>query len=109
MKGLKVEHYDNVEDIIDELLSTMCGLETVYGIDNLEKNVEYVCGAVNTVKLGDEPNTLLHKHKNGWSEEVDQTETNYMHSTYYRKDKLEELIEKHLNRKFYNNDFLDLE
>ena len=110
MKGLNIRDYDDVEDIILEALDTLCGLSDIRcGIDELEKDVEYVCGTINIVKLGDTSNTLKHKNNGVWSEDIDQTESNYMYSTYYRVDQLQNLVEKHLTRKHYNNDFLTLE
>jgi len=106
---LTIRHYDEVNDILEEALDTLCGLTDVrYGIDNLEKDVEYVCGTINIVKLGDKPNTLKHKDDGVWSEDIDQSESNYMYATYYRAEQLQNLVENHLTRKFYNNDFLIL-
>jgi uncharacterized membrane-anchored protein len=110
MNGLTIEHYENVEDIICEALDALCGITDIrQGIDELEKDVEYACGAINIVKLGDKPNTLKHKHRGVWSEDVDQIGTNYMYATYYRADELQVLVEKHLTRKHYNNEFLKLD
>lgn len=143
MKGLKIYHYDEVDDIIEEALGEICniditnriadykellddivfekdirkvlkekcGIETIIkGINNLQKGIEYVCGTINIVKLGDKYNTLKHKdYSNGiWSNDVDQTGTNYMDAVYYNKNELQNLVEKHLTRKYYNNDFLNL-
>ena len=105
MKGLKIYHYDCVEDIIEEALSTMCGVN-IYNYDSLEKDIEYVCGSIAIVKLGDKPNTLKHKHdKNEWSEDVEVSES-YEYATYYRCSELDKIVENNLSRKFYNNDFL---
>lgn len=110
MKGLKIEDYDCVEDIIVEALDTLCGITDIReGLEELERDVEYVCGAINVVKLGDKPNTLKHKREDGWSEDVDQTDTNYMYATYYRRDQLQKLVENHLTRKHYYNNFLTLD
>lgn len=111
MKGLNMRHYDCVEDIIDEALDTLCGLTDVRcGIDELERDIEYVCGSINIVKLGNKTNTLKHKRDDStWSEDIDQTKSNYMYATYYRADELQNLVEKHLTRKHYNNDFLILD
>ena len=108
MKGLNISHYDCVDDIIDEILSEVCGIKTYYGIDNLEPNVEYVCGCCNIVKLGSKPNTLKHK-RDVWSEEYDKTDTNYIYANYYRVDELQKIVTDKLTRKFYNNDFLTLD
>ena len=106
MNNLKISNYDDVEDIISEALDTLCGITYVrYGIDELEKDIEYVCGTINIVKLGDKPDTLKHKYKGVWGEDVDQSETNYINATYYRADQLQNLVEKYLTRKHYNNQF----
>jgi hypothetical protein len=111
MKGLTIRHYDYVEDIIEEALDTVCGITDIrQGIANLEKDVEYVSGAISIVKLGDKPSTLKHKHTDGtWSEDTKIEGTNYMYATYYRVDQLQNLVEKHLTRKHYNNEFLKLD
>lgn len=107
MKNLDCTHYDCVEDILEEALSTLCGID-VYYINGLEKDVEYVVGTINIVKLGDNPNTLKFKQNNKWSEDV-TVSASYEYATYFRLDKINELIKKHLSRKFYNNEFLNME
>lgn len=103
MEGLTINHYDCVEDIIEEALSTLCGIET-YCFEQLIPNVEYVCGCICIVKLGEKPNTLKHlDHKNEWSEDVAVAES-YEYSTYYSKEDLERVIKNNLTRKFYCND-----
>lgn len=111
MKGLNIRHYDVVEDIIEEALETLCGITDVrYCIEDLEKDVEYVCGSINIVKRGDKPNSLKHKRNDGtWSDDIDQTNSNYMYCTYYRADELQNLVTNHLTRKNYYNEFLILD
>jgi len=108
MNGLKVNNYDCVEDIIEEILSTLCGIDS-YVIDELQKDVEYVVGSINIVKLGDSKNTLKHLNLNEkWSEDTDISES-YMYGIYYRKDVLDKIVQEKLTRKIYNNEFLKLE
>lgn len=105
MKDLKIEHYDDVDDILLEALDTLCGITDIrIGIENLEKNIEYVCGTINIVKLGDVEGTLKHKQGNKWSEDIIASDS-YKYATYFRKDQLQNLVEQHLTRKHYNNDF----
>lgn len=103
MKRLKMEHYYSVEDIIIEALDTLYGITDVKeSIEELERDVEYVCGAINVVKLGDKPNTLKYKSEDGtWSEDIFEDETFYMYAPYYRKDQLQDLVENKLTRKHH--------
>jgi hypothetical protein len=96
VENLNVRDYDEVEDIIFELLQEHYGIER-YSFEYLEKDVEYVVGAINIVKLGDIPNTLKHRnHNNEWSDDIAITES-YEYATYYRLDKLNELCKNVLS------------
>jgi hypothetical protein len=107
MKGLTINHYDCVEDIIEEALSTMCGIDS-YCLGELGKDIEYITGCNCVVKLGEAPNTLKHQNHDGsWSDDVEISES-YEYTTYYKKDVLVNIIEKYLTRKFYCNEFLEL-
>lgn len=108
MKGLKLEHYDDVNDIILEALDSMCGIKDIYyGVNELSKDVEYVTGTINIVKLGSKPNTLKHKQSDGaWSEDINVSES-YANATYFVAEQLQNLVSSPLmRRKHYNNDFL---
>ena len=106
MKDLRMIDYDDVEDILLEALDTFCGIKNIYyGVDYLERDIEYVTGTINIVKLGDKPNTLKHKHGNKWSEDVNITES-YANAIYYKAEELQKLIDSPLmTRKHYNNDW----
>lgn len=109
MEGLKLEHYDNVEDILLEALEVFCGIKDIYyGVNNLKKDVEYITGSINIVKLGDKPNTLKHKQDGKWSEDVEISES-YADAIYYIAEQMQELISSpSMTRKHYNNDFLNI-
>lgn len=103
VENLTINHYDCVEDIIEEALSTMCGIDT-YNFEGLIPDVEYVCGCICIVKLGDKPNTLKHlDHKQEWSEDVEVSES-YEYSVYYKKEDLDRIVKNNLTRKFYYNE-----
>lgn len=106
MKDLNLEHYDDVNDILLEALEVFCGIKDIYyGVDNLEKDVEYITGAINIVKLGDKSNTLKHKQGDIWSEDVEITES-YANSTYYIAEQIKKLISSlSMTRKHCNDDF----
>lgn len=104
MNGIKYYNYDCVEDILEEALETLCGIE-IQSFNSLKKDVEYVCGAINIVKLGDTPNTLKHKNKNKWSEDIKISDS-YKYAEYYKLSEIEKLVDNHLCRKHYNNDLL---
>ena len=73
VQGLNIKSYDEVEDILFELLAD-----------------------INIVKLGEEENSLKHLyHDNQWSEDITVSES-YIYATYYRLDKLNDLINNHL-------------
>lgn len=95
--NLNVKDYDEVEDILFELLADKYGI-IGYSFDYLERDVEYVVGTINIVKLGEIPNSLKHlsHHKNEWSEDIVVSES-YEYATYYRLDKLQELCKNHLS------------
>lgn len=99
VENLNVKGYDEVEDMLFELLSEHYGIKR-YDFESLEKNVEYVVGAINIVKLGDKPNSLKHKQNiNGqqlWSKDIEVTES-YQYATYYRLDKMTDLCNKNLS------------
>lgn len=110
MKGLRMEHYDDVDDILLEALDILCGITSIrYGVEELEQEVEYVTGAINIVKLGDKPNTLKHRHHTSgkWSDDIEVSES-YKNATYFNAEQIQNLISNHLTRKYYNNDFLEL-
>lgn len=95
VEDLSVKDYDEVEDIIYELLQVHYGIER-YDFESLEKDVEYVAGTINIVKLGDIPYSLKHKRQNGeWSDDISVTDS-YRYSTYYRLDKLNDLCKNTL-------------
>lgn len=94
--NLNVRDYNDVEDMLFELLQETYGVER-YSFDYLEKDVEYVVGAINIVKLGDKMGTLKHKqHNDVWSDDIGITES-YEYATYYRLDKLSELCKNNLS------------
>lgn len=96
VKNLNVRNYDEVEDLIFELLQEHYGIER-HSFDCLEPNIEYVVGTINIVKLGDNPNTLKHlHHDNQWSNDVPVTES-YEYAEYYRLDKMNELCKNTLS------------
>lgn len=90
VENLNVKDYDEVEDILFKLLQEHYGIER-YDFESLEKDVEYVAGTINIVKLGEKHSTLKHKqHNDVWSDDIAITES-YEYATYYRLDKLNEL------------------
>jgi predicted transcriptional regulator YheO len=96
VENLSVKDYDEVEDMLFELLQEHYGIER-HSFDYLEENVEYIAGTINIVKLGDKPNTLKHRnHKNEWSSDIKVTES-YEYATYYRLDKLNNLCKNVLS------------
>ena len=108
MTGLKLEHYDDVNDILLEALDTMCGVKDIYyGVEELSEDVEYVTGTINVVKLGDKPNTLKHKQSDGtWSDDIVVSES-YANATYFTVEQLQNLLSSpSMRRNHYNNDFL---
>lgn len=78
-----------------ELLQQHFDIEE-YCFDHLEKNVEYITGATNIVKLGENPKTLKHNHDNKWSDDVKITDS-YKHAIYYRLDKMDNLCKNALS------------
>lgn len=96
VENLNVKDYDEVEDMLFELLQEHYGIER-YSFEYLEKNVEYITGTINIVKLGDKPRSLKHKHHNDvWSDDIDITES-YEYAEYYRLDKLNDLCKNVLS------------
>lgn len=102
-KEIKIRDYDCVEDILLEALDTLCGITSINAFEDLEKDVEYVCGAINIVKLGDKPNTLKHKQGDKWSNDVEVSES-YANTMYFRVDQMQKLVTNHLTMKHYNQD-----
>lgn len=100
--NLNVRDYSEVNDMIYELLKERYSIECC-GLDFLEKDVEYVTGTVNIVKLGDKPNTLKHQqYLNGecvWTDDVTITES-YKYAEYYRLDKMNYLCKSVLSGKW---------
>ena len=89
VENLSVENYNEVDDMIFELLQEHYGIER-YDFESLEKDVEYVVGTINIVKLGEKSNSLKHKHNNRWTDDIEVTES-YEFAEYYRLDKLNDL------------------
>ena len=56
--NLKLEHYDCIEDIIEEVLETFCGINTYYLDDIFKNDEEFICGTINIVKRGRNKNSL---------------------------------------------------
>lgn len=96
VENLSVRDYDEVEDILFELLQEQYGIER-YSFDYLEVDTEYVTGTINIVKLGEKPNTLKHRnHKHEWSDDNPVSES-YQYADYYRLDKLNDLCKNVLS------------
>lgn len=100
VENLSVHDYDEVEDMIGELLSGHFGIQA-YSFDYLEKGVEYVVGTINIVKLGETPSSLSHSHRQkdgtrAWTDDIKVTES-YEYATYYRLDKFNELCKNTLS------------
>lgn len=93
VENLSVHDYDEVEDMIGELLQEQFGI-IAHSSESLEKNVEYIVGTINIVKLGDAPNTLKHRHRKGeewvWSADIKMSES-YEWATYYELEKFQSL------------------
>lgn len=102
MNGITYKDYDCIEDIIEEILSTICGI-AVYNIDNLEKDKLYLTGCINIIKLGDKPNTLKHLQDNKWSDDVEISQS-YEYASYFDLDVIDKMVKEKLTRKFYYKD-----
>lgn len=93
VENLSVNDYGEVEDILYELLQEHYEIEG-FNFDSLEKDIEYVTGTINIVKLGNKPNTLKHKQYVNeqwtWSNDVEVSES-YEFATYYILDKLNDV------------------
>lgn len=94
VENLSVKDYDEVEDILFELLQEHYSIER-YDYESLENGIEYVAGTINIVKLGDTHETLKHKQSGEWSRDIPITDS-YRYTTYYRLDKLESLCKNTL-------------
>lgn len=98
VENLSVHDYNEVDDMIYELLYERYGIER-YDFESLEKEVEYVVGTINIVKLGDTSRSLKHKQSiDGewhWSDDVPVTES-YEYATYYVLDKFTDLCQNTL-------------
>ena len=105
MTNLRLEHYDCVEDIIEEALETFCGIKEYYIDDVLDNNNElFTCGTINIIKKGKDNNHLLHRYGDGSWDEAEISES-YQYAKYYKVSELENILPK-LCRKNYNNEFL---
>ncbi|PGB04434.1 hypothetical protein [Bacillus toyonensis] len=95
MKSVRLHDYDTVEDIVLEFLHRN-GVQVYSCYESLEKDVIYVCGTMNIVKVGDQPDTLKHKHHDrNWSGDVAITDS-YRYATYYVLDEIQRLYAIHL-------------
>lgn len=101
MNGISYKDYDCVEDIIEEILSTICGIE-VYNVDNLEKDKTYIIGSINIVKLGNKPKTLKFFQNGKWSEDVEMSQS-YEYAFYFDLNIIDKIVKEKLTRKFYYN------
>jgi predicted transcriptional regulator YheO len=96
VENLSVIDYDEVDDIIGELLQEQFGI-VAYSFDNLDRDVEYVAGTINIVKLGEKLDSLKHRYLNNvWTEDIEVTES-YRNAIYYKLDKLSGLCKNTLS------------
>jgi hypothetical protein len=105
MDNLTLKHYDCVEDIIAEVLKTLCQIN-IYNLDNvLESDEEFTCGTINIIKRGKDEKHLIHQYSDNTWHEAEITES-YEYATYYKVSELKNILPK-LSRKNYNNDFIE--
>ncbi|KMN45645.1 hypothetical protein [Bacillus sp. LK2] len=100
MKSIRLHDYDTVEDILLEFLYRI-GVPVYSCYESLDKEVIYVCGTMNIVKIGDKADTLKHKYHDGnWSENVEITDS-YRYATFYVLDEIQRLCATHLIGKWF--------
>jgi len=105
MKDLKLNDYDCMEDIIEEILDTICNIKTYSIITVQNSDEEFVCGSINIVRKGKNKHCLSHKYSDGTWHEAEISDS-YRYAQYYKVSDLENLLPR-LSRKNYNNDFLN--
>jgi hypothetical protein len=103
MEGLKLQHYDCVEDIIEEAIETFCGIHKYYIDDVFQSDEEFTTGTINIIKRSRNKNYLLHKYSDGTWHEA-EINGSYEFAEYYKVSELEKILPK-LCRKNYNNEF----
>lgn len=104
MRKLTFEDYDQVEDIIEEILYKTCDIKSYCASDILNSDDEFICGSINYVKRNENHNGLLHNNSNDIWEDLGLPES-YNCAVYYKVSELEKFIPK-LTRCFYYNEFL---